>query len=197
MNGRTFFIKYKRELAIVQKLINLIPKSIAEYLMVFFRYLSGRKGLLIRYFLFKVSSPLSGSNISIHESVFLFSCSSCKLGNDVSIHPLCYIDGTGGVVIGDNVSIAHNSTIMSTEHGFSDPFIPIKYQEVTRSKTTIGSNVWIGAGVKVLAGASIPDGCVIAAGSVVKGRLNLQDTIYAGVPAVPKKGRFDEDCIRP
>lgn len=71
---------------------------------------------------------------------------------NVSIHQMCYIDAEGGIEIDDNVSIAHRSTILSSNHGYADVDITIKYQGMILKRTILESNVWIGAGVSIMAG---------------------------------------------
>lgn len=46
----------------------------------------------------------------------------------------------------------------------------------------IGNKVWIGCRCTILKGAVIPDNCVLAANSLLSKSLNLENTLYAGVP---------------
>lgn len=47
----------------------------------------------------------------------------------------------------------------------------------------IGDYCFVGTGVILLPGSSIPTRCVVGAGSVVKGKLERQSSLYGGVPA--------------
>lgn len=81
-------------------------------------------------------------------------------------------------------------SILSTEHRYDDPTVPIHQQPTTSKKVIIGNNVWIGANVTILAGTTIPDGCIIAAGAVVTKQFTEQNGIYAGCPAKLIKSHF-------
>lgn len=59
----------------------------------------------------------------------------------------------------------------------------------------IGNDVWIGAGAIILDGVNIGDGAVIAAGAVVT-RDVAPFSLVAGVPAVHKKYKFEEEKIK-
>ena len=102
---------------------------------------------------------------------------------------MCYIDAEGGIEIGNNVSIAHRSTILSSNHGYTDPIIPIKYQEMTLAKTIILDNVWIGCGCTILAGVEIGSGTVIGANSIVTKSIP-ENSVAIGSPAKRIKSRI-------
>ena len=108
------------------------------------------------------------------------------IGDNVSIHDMCYIDGYGGIKIGNNVSIAHNTSILTSTHTWSDQSIPIKYNQVIAGKVVIEDDVWIGCAVRILYKVTIGQRSVIAAGTVVT--TNLQSGwLGAGIPMKHKK----------
>lgn len=139
-------------------------------------------GVILRYYSYRKKFKRCGTNVTIHKNVFIHHPQNIQVGDNVSIHPLCYIDGEGGIEIGSNVSIAHNSTIMSSNHSWSKKEVPIKYCPKTYGRVTIGDDVWIGCGVRVMAGVNIGSRCVIAAGAVVTKDCS-PNSLYAGVPA--------------
>ena len=62
------------------------------------------------------------------------------------------------------------------------------------AKVTIGNDVWIGQDVLLKPGITIGDGAVIGARSVVT--KDVPDcAVYAGVPAVFKRFRFNDDTV--
>ena len=128
--------------------------------------------------------------LNVFPDVYIEGFSGLILGDHVSINRASNISCFGGVTLGDNVSIGHGTSIISTNHGFSDPLVPIKFQPVTATSVVIGSNVWIGAKVTILPGVRIPDGTVIAAGAVVTRSIKQPNMIIAGVPARVIKSRF-------
>lgn len=164
----------------------LIPRFLFILLLNISSIIPTLVGVLLRYILVKILIVDSGSNIYIGRFVTIKNFEKLKLGSNVSIHECCYIDAFGGIDIGSDVSIAHNSSLISFEHGFNDTDKAIKYNSINPIPIKIASDVWIGCGVRILAGSDISSRSVIAAGSVVKGKL-LSNTIYAGVPAKPKK----------
>ena len=106
-----------------------------------------------------------------------------KLGNDVSINHGCFLSCYGGLTIGNYVAIGHNTSIITTEHDFSDPNKPIKHQPIIEKSVVIGNNVWIGANVTILGGVSIADGTIVAAGAVVNKSILEKKSIIGGVPS--------------
>jgi galactoside O-acetyltransferase len=72
--------------------------------------------------------------------------------------------------------------LLSSQHHWSDPSLPIVLQGHRLAPTTIGDDVWIGANVVVTPGVTIAPGTVIGAGSVVTAD-TAPYTIVAGVPA--------------
>ena len=122
-------------------------------------------------------------NLIVRSQVTIHSFNKLKLGNDVSINHGCFLSCYGGLSIGDFVAIGHNTSIITTEHSFSEPGKPIKYQPIIKKPVIIGNNVWIGANVTILGGVTIADGTIIAAGAVVKKDVEKENTIIGGVPA--------------
>jgi acetyltransferase-like isoleucine patch superfamily enzyme len=105
-----------------------------------------------------------------------------KIGNGVSINDYSILLGHGGIELGDNVRIAAHVVIVSFEHSFDDPDVPISSQPLKKQKITVGEDVWIGAGAKILAGSHVAHGCVIGANSVLKGS-TVPFGVYVGAPA--------------
>ena len=97
-------------------------------------------------------------------------------------------DEKGLIRIGNNVRIAANCMIISANHVFQDPDIPICKQGVEPSHITIEDDVWIGGGVHIIAGVTIGTGAVIGAGSVVTHDIPPY-SVAVGVPAKVKSFR--------
>lgn len=125
-----------------------------------------------------------GEGCVIHKGAILstYPGGRIRLGDDCTVNPYCVIYGHGGVEIGNSVRIAAHTVMVSANHAFEDPNLPISKQKQTRKGIRIGDNVWIGAGVRILDGVEIASGSVIAAGAVVN-RSTPQPGVYAGVPA--------------
>lgn len=97
-------------------------------------------------------------------------------------------DRQGYIYIGNNVRIAANCMIISANHVFDDPDIPIYKQGLQLQPIIIEDNVWIGGGVHITAGVIIGKGSVIGAGSVVTNNIPPY-SVAVGVPAKVIKTR--------
>jgi acetyltransferase-like isoleucine patch superfamily enzyme len=180
--GRAQFGKYKSIINILVALCRPFGKEANFFLLKFFRNTNGKIGLLLRYIFLKNCCQSLGSNVSVQPGVHLFNLNDVKIGNNVSIHPMCYIDGAGGIDIGNDVSIAHSSSILSTNHQWNNPELPIKYNRESFEKVCIENDVWIGCGVRILSGVTINYRSVVAAGAVVNKSFE-EKSLIGGVPA--------------
>jgi acetyltransferase-like isoleucine patch superfamily enzyme len=152
--------------------------------------IEGMWALRLRRWLIGRATGRRAQALNVFADVFIEGFAGLKLGDHVSINRASNLSCFGGVTLGDHVAIGHGTSIISTNHGFNDPHVPIKYQPVTAGAVTIGSNVWIGAKVTILPGVTIPDGTVVAAGAVVTRSISQPDMIVGGVPAQVIKSRF-------
>ena len=129
--------------------------------------------------------------LNIFAHVFIESFEGLKLGDHVSINRGSNLSCMGGITIGDHVAIGHGTSIISTNHSYTNRDTPINYQPIILLPVTIGTNVWIGAQVIILAGVSIADGTIVAAGAVVTKSISEPNMIIGGVPERVIKSRFD------
>lgn len=131
----------------------------------------------------------SSSELFVLSGVFIEGIEGLKIGNGVSINQDCFISAYGGITIGNKVSIGHRTSILTSEHQYSDKNTPIREQPVMNNSVNIGNDVWIGANVTILSGVKIPDGSIIGAGSVVTKSFTEENAVYCGNPARFLKGR--------
>ncbi|MCP1126096.1 acyltransferase [Bacillus sp. 3103sda1] len=185
---REIIKKYTLLINLLVKVSKILPPVFYLRLLKLTRSHDNYIAMLIRYICLKNCAKSCGENVAIFSNVYLHRIHNLEVGDNVSIHPLCYIDASGGIKIGDDVSIAHNSTILSEEHIYSDLEKNIKDQGCEFKETIIENNVWIGAGSRVLGGSIIRSGSIIAAGAVVKKEVK-SNTIVGGVPAKKIMGR--------
>jgi len=191
--GRSSFQRYESILLLLVKFFSVTPGLIKRIVWSFFDGYEGKVSVGVRYCLFASAAKSCGRNVFIGRGVVLKNIENLAIGDNVSIHAGCYVDAFGGVEIGDNVSIAHHSSIVSFEHTWEDPVIPIKYNKIRSTGIHIAADVWIGCGVRVLDGCVIGRRVVVAAGSVAKGDLE-GFSLYGGVP-VKRLKSFENPTI--
>lgn len=179
---RDFINKHVKLFRIIVRISKIFPKVFYVKLLKIIRNHDNYIAMFIRFICLKNCAKSCGDNVAVFSNVYLYRVHELEIGNNVSIHPLCYIDAAGGIIIGNDVSIAHNSTILSEEHKYSDVNQNIKDQGCEFKRTTIENNVWIGAGCRILAGCHIESGSIIGAGAVVKNRV-YANSVMGGVPA--------------
>lgn len=132
-------------------LVKYVPSPIGDWL----RY------LCLKPFVKSIQS------LRIKEGVTFWFPEGVSIGRHISINEWVFIDGWGGVTIGDYVRIAHRVSIISEDHLFDDPSLPIYTQGKIGKKVVINDDVWIGCGAIILKGVTIGHGAIIGAGSVV------------------------------
>lgn len=160
--------------------VKYVPSPIGDWLRI----------LVARPFLF------SCGRVRLYEGVTFWYPYRIKIGNNVTLNEWVYISGFGGVTIGDNVRIGHRTSIVTSDHEYSDVATPIYKQGLVSSPVVIEEGVWIGCNVTILRGVRIGHGAIIAAGAVViKDVLPL--TVVGGIPAriISSRGSLSPDII--
>lgn len=185
---RDLLEKYSFLINIILKVSKILPRGFYLKLLKLIRHHDNYFAMFLRFVCLKNCAKKCGNNVAIFSSVYLHNVQNLEIGNNVSIHPMCYIEASGGIKIGNDVSIAHNSTIMSEEHRYTDLDINIKDQGIEYKKTIIEDNVWVGAGCRILGGTIIRSGSIVAAGAVVKNEVP-NNVIVGGIPAKVIKKR--------
>lgn len=180
--GNKTYYKYKSIIRFFSSLFNIVPGFVCRILWFSTNGLNNYFAVLVRYLVFFNASKSCGDNVYVGSSVILKNLDNCEVGCNVSIHDNCYIDAIGGLVIGDNVSIAHQSSILTFNHTWSDLKAPIKYNPIEQAPVIIGDDVWIGCGVRVMPGVTIGTRAIVAAGAVVTSDVP-SGVIVGGVPA--------------
>lgn len=167
----------------------MMKKFAVRFYMASMRF-EGMWALALRRRLIAAITGQRREVLNIFANVFIEGFEGLRVGNHVSINRDSNLSCFGGVSIGNNVAIGHGTSIISTNHGFSDRETPINYQPVSEAPVSIGNNVWIGARATILAGVSIADGTVVAAGAIVTRSVTEPDMIVGGIPARIIKSRF-------
>ena len=101
------------------------------------------------------------------------------IGDNFYVNVGCHF--LGEIDIGADVAIGPKVVLWGRDHGIRLGK-PMRAQEHSNSKISIGDDVWIGANVTILKGVSISSGSVVGAGSVVTKDVP-HNAIVAGNPA--------------
>ena len=139
-------------------------------------------GFGIRWALYRLLFARLGGFCFIYPGARLTHTYGIRVGRNLHVNGGAFFDGRGGLTIGDDVLVGPNAVLLSSQHHWSDPSLPIVLQGHRLAPTTIGDDVWIGANVVITPGVTIATGTVIGAGSVVTGD-TAPYTIVVGVPA--------------
>jgi len=107
-------------------------------------------------------SVITGANVFVGRNTYLGAWKPISIGSDTLIGAYCYI--------------------ISGNHRFASPGLPVRVQGYQGESITIGVNVWLGAHVIVLPGVTIGDNSVVGAGSVVTTSIPAAE-VWAGGPA--------------
>ena len=190
--GRELVHSLRLPLSILKNAIALMPKRASKALIHFHATSDGYTARAVRFAALKAIVPSCGELVDLRAFCRIISPEKLRLGSRISIHPYTYIDATGVVEIGNDVSIAHGSSILSSNHTWADPEVPIRDQPVTFERTRIEDGVWIGAGCRILSGVTLGEGSVVAAGAVVTKDVTPR-TVVAGVPARPISDRSRQE----
>jgi acetyltransferase-like isoleucine patch superfamily enzyme len=114
-------------------------------------------------------SLIAGANVFIGRNSYLGAWKPISIGSDTLMGAYCYI--------------------ISGNHRFAAPDLPVRMQGYDGAPITIGRNVWLGAHVILLPGVTIGDNAVVGGGSVVTTPVP-EGEIWAGVPARRIRSRF-------
>jgi acetyltransferase-like isoleucine patch superfamily enzyme len=166
---------------ILELLIRVAPDFVLDVLWTAIDDWRGLAAMTLRYTMAKKWAIACGNVVAIGPGVEIRGWNNLCLGDHVSVHRGCYLDATGGLTIGSNVSIAHQTTILTTNHTWDDFTQPIRDNPISMAPVTISDDVWIGCGCRIMPGVAIQHRSVVAAGAVVT-RDVPEGTDVGGIP---------------
>lgn len=139
-------------------------------------------GFGLRFALYRMLFGRLDGFCFVYPGAYLTHTYGIRAGRNLHVNGGAFFDGRGGLTLGSNVLVGPNAVLLSSQHHWSDPTLPIVLQGHRLAPTTIGDDVWIGANVVIVPGVTIATGTVVGAGSVVTAD-TAPYTIVAGVPA--------------
>jgi acetyltransferase-like isoleucine patch superfamily enzyme len=114
-----------------------------------------------------------------------------SIGNNVEATSGLQIHAIDNITIEDDVLFATNVFIVDCSHGYENPSIPYKNQNLTKiAPVIIKKGCWIGQNVVILQGVTIGEYTIVGANSVVTQSVPAR-CIAVGSPAKPIK-KWDE-----
>lgn len=175
---RTLFANYLRSVSPGR----LLAVAAEEYLGTLLRPLPGIEGFTLRWLLYKAICRRIASFCWIYPGARLSHAYGIAIGRNFHVNAGAFLYGRGGLTIGDHVMIGPNAVVVSSQHRYDDPRVPMVFLGHREAPVAIGNDVWIGANTVVLPGVTVADGTIVSAGAVV-----TEDTrpyaIVGGVPA--------------
>lgn len=180
--GRDAFSRVKVLLVALAAVLRFLPRGMSIFLWNAISPYRGRLWLGLRWSIAARLARAIGDNVFLGPNLEVRGWESWSIGSNVSLHNSCFIDATGGLTIRSDVSIAHQCSIITFEHTWSDLARPIRDNPHEYGPIEIDSDVWVGCGSRILAGVKIGSRAIVAAGSVVTKDVPPR-VIVGGVPA--------------
>lgn len=140
-----------------------------------------------------------GSNSQIDDFVFLNAGVKTEIGRFVHIASFCSVIGGGEFVMEDFSGLSAGCRIITGSDdflggGLTNPTVPEKYTNVTKSKVHICKHAIIGTNVTILPGVTIGEGAAVGAGVIVRKSLKPW-TVYVGAECREIKIRPKEKIL--
>lgn len=106
-----------------------------------------------------------------------------RLGDNFTATSNAQIAAVKEVIIEDDVMFASNVFVADHSHGYANPYLAYKYQEITKiAPVHIKKGTWLGNGVVVMPGVTIGEYAIIGTHSVVNNDIPAQSIAF-GAPA--------------
>src|SRR5262245_25161465 len=99
-----------------------------EYVGTFLRALPGVEGFVLRYLLYRVLFRRLGGFCYVYPGARLSHVYGIEAGRNLMINAGAFVYGRGGLRFGDDVMIGPNTVIVSSQHRFDNPHVPIVFQ---------------------------------------------------------------------
>jgi maltose O-acetyltransferase len=155
-----------------------------EWLGALTRPIPSFAGYVVRYLVYRLLFRRLDGFCMFATGVRFSHAYGISAGRNFRVNTGTFVDGRGDLTIGANVLVGPNVAILSSDHEWRKPGLPIYLQGHRLSPTRIGDDVWIGANAVITPGVTLATGTLVGAGAVVTADTEPY-SIVAGVPARP------------
>lgn len=153
-----------------------------QYLGLLVRWLPGFEGIAIRSFFYRLLFARLEGFAFIYPGAWLDHSFNIHAGRSLAVNTGVFISARAPITFGNGVLVGPNVVIVSSNHRFDRPDLPISEQGHELAPIHIGDDCWIGANAVILAGVKVAEGTIVSAGAVVT-RDTEPYSIVAGSPA--------------
>ena len=189
-SARTIIRNYWHEHTLGQ-LTTLVAE---QWLGVFLRWLPGFTGIALRCGFYKLLFRRLDGFVLIYQGAWLDHSYNIETGPSTSINTGAFISARAPIRFGSGVLVGPNVVIVSSNHRFDDPELPISEQGHEPAPISFGDDCWIGANAVILGGVNVAEGTIVSAGAVVT-RDTEPYSIVGGCPAT-KIGQRPRNALR-
>lgn len=183
-----------REFSTALELRQVFSVWLEEWLGALARPIPSFFGYLVRYLVYRCLFRRLAGFCMFATGVRFSHAYGISAGRNFRVNTGSFVDGRGGLTVGANVLVGPNVAILSSDHEWTKPGLPIYLQGHRLSPTTIGDDVWIGANAVITPGVTLATGTLVGAGAVVTADTEPY-AIVAGVPARPIGSRPRPDDV--
>jgi maltose O-acetyltransferase len=177
-SARTIIRNYWREHSLRQ-----IATLLAEqYLGLLLRWLPGFEGIALRSCFYRLLFRRLEGFAFIYPGAWLDHSYNISAGPSLAINTGAFISARAPIRFGSGVLVGPNVVIVSSNHRFDRPGLPISEQGHELAPIHFGDDCWIGANAVILAGVTVAEGTIVSAGAVVT-RDTESYSIVGGSPA--------------
>lgn len=136
-----------------------------------------------RRFLLRLFGASVADNCNVHGSVTVWLPGNLHMAECSSLGPRVNCYNVAPIALGARAIVSQDAHLCAASHNVDDPEFPL-----VATPITIGADAWIAAEAFVGPGVEVGEGAVLAARAVAVRDLEGW-TVYAGNPAVPRRGR--------
>ena len=153
-----------------------------QYLGLLVRWFPGFEGIALRSAFYRLLFARLDGFAFIYPGATIDHSMNIHAGPSLAINTGVFISARAPITFGSGVLVGPNVVIVSSNHRYDRPDLPISEQGHELAPITIGDDCWLGANAVILAGVNVAEGTIVSAGAVVT-RDTEPYSIVGGTPA--------------